>query len=128
MPNNPHPSCLGALLLAFHYMLAGGFAIVSEIEYTATGQSCSLMGLGKTSCCCKTANVPVARTACLMDAPCNIDAPAVEIQASGCSKHLTGVGPSEASDPITAPAPAGSTDATYPPHYFPIEKIPIPAT
>ena len=129
MPNAILPSRLAALLLIFSYILvlAGGFAIVPKIEYAATEQSCSLMGFGITSCCCKTASVPVAGTACLLNAPCSASAPAGAIEASGNGKHLAGVGPSAVIDPVAAPTPADSAVATYPPQPYPIDKVPIPA-
>ena len=127
MPNAILPSRLAALLLIFSYILAGGFAIVPKIEYAATEQSCSLIGFGTTSCCCKTASVPVAGTACLLNAPCSPSAPAGEIEASGNGKHLAGGGPSAVIDPVAAPTPADSAVATYPPQPYPIDKIPIPA-
>ena len=98
-----------------------------EIEQSATGQSCSLVGFGKTSCCCKTASVPVAGTAYLLNAPCSPSAPAGAIEASGNGKHLAGGGPSAVIDPVAAPTPADSAVATYPPQPYPIDKIPIPA-
>ena len=76
MPNAILPSRLAALLLIFSYILAGGFALVPKIEYAPTEQSCSLMGFGTTSCCCKTASVPVAGTACQLNAPYSASAPA----------------------------------------------------
>ena len=125
MPNAILSSRLAALLLIFSYILAGGFAIVPKIEYAATEQSCSLMGFGKTSCCCKTASV--AGTACLLNAPCSASAPAGAIEASGNGKHLAGIGPSAVIDPVAAPTPADSAVATYPPQPYPIDKVPIPA-
>ena len=127
MPNAILPSRLAALLLIFSYILAGGFAIVPKIEYAATEQSCSLMGFGKTSCCCNTASVPVAGTACLLNAPCSASAPTGAIEASGNSKHLAEVGPSAVIDPVAAPTPADSAGAIYPPQPYPIDKVPIPA-
>ncbi len=127
MPKAILPSRLAALLLIFSYIPAGGFAIVPRIEYAPTEQSCSLMGFGTTSCCCKTASVPVAGTAYLLNAPCGPSAPAGAIEASGNGKHLTGVGPSAVIDPVAAPTPADSAVATYPPQPYPIDKIPIPA-
>ena len=127
MPNAILPSRLAALLLIFSYILAGGFAIVPKIEYAATEQSCSLIGFGTTSCCCKTGSVPVAGTACLLNAPCSPSAPAGAIEASGNGKHLAGVGPSALIDHVAAPPPADSAVATYPPQPYPIDKIPIPA-
>jgi hypothetical protein len=127
MPNAIIRSRLAALLLIFFYTIAGGFAIVPKIEYAATKQSCSLMGFGNSSCCCKTASIPLAGTACLMNAPCSPGAPAGAIEASGNNKHLAGVGPSAGIDPVAVPAPAASAVATYPPQPYPIDKVPIPA-
>ena len=127
MPNAILSSRLAALLLIFSYILAGGFAIVPKIEYAATEQRCSLMGSGKTSWCCKTASVPVAGTACLLNAPCSASAPAGAIEASGNGKHLAGIGPSAVIDPVAAPTPADSAVASYPPQPYPTDKVPIPA-
>ena len=127
MPNAILPSRLAALLLIFSYIPASDFAIVPKIEYAATEQSCSLVAFGKTSCCCKTASVPVAGTACLLNAPCSPSAPAGAIEASGNSKHLAVDGLSAVIDPVAAPTPADSALPTYPPQPYPIDKVPIPA-
>ena len=127
MPNAILPSRLAALLLIFSYILASGFAIAPKIEYAATEQRCSLMGSGKTSCCCKSASVPVAGTVCLLNAPCSASAPAGAIEASGNSKHLAVDGLSVVIDPVAAPTPADSVLVTYPPQPYPIDKVPIPA-
>ena len=85
------------------------------------------MGFGKTSCCCKTASVPVAGTACLLNAPCSPSAPVGAIEASDNSKHLADGGLSAVSDPVADPTPADSAVATYPPQPYHIDKVPIPA-
>ncbi len=118
---------IAALVLSVGYILASGYLLVSNTEYPTTNQACcSVNSIASGSCCCcKTTTAPLSTSPCLMQAPCNSGpAEAAFITTSDDKQLATNYTIAPA---LTSPdlAIRNGAPAPYPPHNYPIEKIPI---
>ena len=120
---------IAALVLSVGYILASGYLLVSNTEYPKTVQACcSVNSIASGSCCCcKKTTAPLSTSPCLMQAPCNSGPADDAFYTTSDNKQLATtytIAPA-----LTSPylAIRDGAPAPYPPHNYPIEKIPITA-
>jgi len=120
---------IAALVMSVGYILASGYFLVSNTEYPTTNQACCPVNYiaSGSCCCCKTTTAPLSTSPCLMQAPFNSGPPDAAFYTTSDNKHSATA--HTITPALTSPylAIRDGAPAPYPPHHYPIEKIPITA-